>query len=150
MQRSTRYLSLLLSSLLLCAFVLPSRQDDDDHEDETPLAEAMHSMEDALKSLRRSVRKVDAREASLASVLTCEKAILFCRTQEPAMLASIPEGERERFLTDYRLELVRTERALLDLEAALLEGQDVETLRALYKAIKGLEDPAHERFTEDG
>ena len=134
--------------LVLTAFIRPAPQDDE--HDETPMAEAMHRVEDALKELRRSVRDPEATAASLASVIVAQEASLTCKTLAPAMAAKVPEAERAAFLLAYRLEMIRFERALLDLEQALLEGKDVETLREMYKGLKEMEDPAHERFTEDG
>jgi hypothetical protein len=148
MRATTPLLVAALCGLALTAFSRPLPQDDE--HDETPLAEAMNRVGDALGDLRRSVRDPEATEASLASVLICQEASLFSKTQTPAMAAGVPEGERPAFVKAYRLEMIRFERALLDLEQALLEGKDVESLRELYKGLKGMEDPAHERFTEDG
>lgn len=148
MRATTPLFAAALCGLALTAFSTPVSQDDD--HDETPLAESMHRVEDALKDLRRSVRDPEATEASLASVLTCQEASLFSKTLAPAMAASVAEADRQAFVKAFRLEMIRFERALLDLEEALLEGKDVETLREMYKGLKEMEDPAHERFTEDG
>lgn len=142
--------------LVLSAFALPVAApwglaaQDDEHEDETPLAQAMHKVEDALKDLRRSVRDPEKQAETLASLVVCQEASLFCKSQPPAMLQSIPAEKQAEFLKAYRLEMIAFERALLDLEAAVLEGKDVEALKEMFTNLKRLEDPAHERFTEDG
>ena len=148
MRKKTLLLAAATCGLVLTAFVRPAPQDDD--HDETPMAEAMHEVEDALKSLRRSVRDPEALEDSLASVIVAQRASIECKVLVPAMTEKLPEAERAAFVKAYRIEMIAFERALLDLEQALLEGKDVETLREMYKGLKEMEDPAHERFTEDG
>ena len=68
---------------------------------------------------------------------------------KPMMLAQIPEADKAAFLRDFRLGMVEALEAYLELERALLEERD-EDAKELYKKAAGLEDPAHERFTEDG
>ena len=148
MRATTLFLASL--SLFVLSALAGSAAQDATSQEPTALARQMERIEEALGGLRRSVRDPEKREESLAAVLVCQEALVACKREVPAMTGRVPEGERESFLRDYRLELIRLERALLDLEEGLLQGKDVETLRDLYKAIKGLEDPAHERFTEDG
>ena len=142
--------------LVLSAFVLPVSApvglapQDEEHADETPLAQAMHTVEDALKDLRRSVRDPEKHTDALASLVVCQEASIICKTLPPAMLKSVPADKQAEFLKAYRLEMIAFEKALLDLEAAVLEGKDVDTLKEMYTNLKRLEDPAHERFTEDG
>lgn len=140
----------LLGGLLLTALARPAALQDDHAEEETPLAREMLRVKDALRDLRRSVRDPERKEDSLASVLECQDAALLAKREVPAMAERLPAAEREAFLRDYRLEMIRFERALLDLEQALLEGAEVDRLRELYEVVKEMETPAHGRFTEDG
>lgn len=145
----------LLAGLLAFTIALPiartaSAASQDEEHEETPLAAAMTEIADGLRILRRSVRDPEALEDSLAAVASCQKASHLCKSHAPAMAANLPEAERPAFIKAYRLEMIVLERGLLDLEEALLVGKDEDTLRALYKALKELEDPAHERFTEGG
>ena len=118
-------------------------------EHETELARQMTIVEDGLRSLRRSVRDPEKNADSLATVIACERAILGCKGEIPSMTAQVPEADREAFVTAFRLEMVSLLENFLELEKALLEERNDE-LRDLYKALKSMEDPAHERFTEDG
>lgn len=129
---------------------LPAQDPDpEEHEPETELAHQMEIVEDGLRSLRRSVRDPEKNADSLAAVIACERAIVAAKSEVPSMAANVPEAEREAFVTAFRLEMVDLLENFLALEKALLEGRNDE-LRDLYKVLKGLEDPAHERFTEDG
>lgn len=142
--------------LLLATFGLffllpePVLSQDEEHDDETPLAAAMTEISDALRGLRRSVRDPEKNPESLEAIILCQRRSIDCKVLAPAMAARMPEADRAEFVRDYRLEMIRFDRALLDFEQAILEGKDSDTLNELYKGLKGMEDPAHERFTEDG
>ncbi|MEE8468919.1 MAG: hypothetical protein V3T22_10700 [Planctomycetota bacterium] len=135
------------------AYGISPAQDPDEQEQEqepeTELARQMEIVKDGLRSLRRSVRDPAKKADSLAAVIACERAIVAAKSEVPSMAAQVPEAEREAFVTAFRLEMLGLLENFLVLEKALLEGRNDE-LRDLYKVLKGLEDPAHERFTEDG
>ena len=57
-------------------------------------------------------------------------------------------ADRAKFLLDYRKEMVRLLERSLRLETALLDGQQ-EAAQAALEELRGMEDPAHERFTEE-
>ena len=144
------HLSLLCLTALGLVPLTGVRPQDEAHDDETPLAASMHTVEDSLRLLRRSLRDPEQTAASLATVSDCQLALLRCKVEVPAMAASVPEGERAAFVRDYRLGMVELVEAFLELERALLEGEGPDELKAIYTRIKEMEDPAHERFTEDG
>ena len=127
----------------------PEAQDPEEHEPETELARHMEIVEEGLRNLRRSVRDPEKTADSLVTVIACERAIMACKGEVPSMAAKVPEADRDAFVTAFRVEMVSLLENFLALEKALLEGRNDE-LRDLYKVLKGMEDPAHERFTEDG
>ena len=118
-------------------------------QEETPMAEQMERVEDAMRTLRRSIRKPESRADSLAHVQECQEGLMLAKGLKPMMLAQIPEADKAAFLRDFRLGMVEALEAYLELERALLEERD-DDAKELYKKAAGLEDPAHERFTEDG
>lgn len=126
----------------------PEVEVTEEHE-ETPMEEQMERVEDAMRFLRRSIRKPESRADSLAHVQECQEGLLLAKELEPMMLARIPEAERAAFKRDFRLGMVEALEAFLEMERALLEERD-DDAKELYKKAAGLEDPAHERFTEDG
>lgn len=146
---SAAFLILGLSRVGLAAFEAPSTQDPEEEVPETELARHMEIVEDGLRSLRRSVRDPEKNADSLATVIACEHAIMACKDEVPSMTERIPEAEREAFVAAFRVSMVEMLESFLVMEKAILEGRNDE-LRDLYKVLKGLEDPAHERFTEDG
>ena len=126
----------------------PEGEAAEEHE-ETPMEVQMERVENAMRSLRRSVRKPEARADSLGHVQECQEGLMLAKDLEPMMAAKIPEAERAAFVRDYRLGMVEALESYLELERALLEERD-DDAKELYKKAAGLEDPAHELFTEDG
>jgi hypothetical protein len=126
----------------------PEAQAAEEHE-ETPMEVQMERVENAMRSLRRSVRKPEARADSLGHVQECQEGLMLAKDLEPMMAAKIPEAERAAFMRDFRMGMVEALESYLELERALLEERD-DDAKDLYKKAAGLEDPAHELFTEDG
>ena len=119
-------------------------------EPETELAKRMEIVKDALRSLRRSLRDPAENDASLATIAACQEAVVFCKSQVPAMTARVPEEKRGEFVRDFRLEMIHLMRGFLALEEAIVAGKDAAAVQEAFDAVRALEDPAHERFTEDG
>jgi len=126
----------------------PEGEAAEEHE-ETPMEIQMERVEAAMRSLRRSVRKPESRADSLGHVQECQEGLMLAKPLAPMMAAKIPEAERPAFVRDYRLGMIEALEAYLELERALLEERD-DDAKELYKKAAGLEDPAHELFTEDG
>jgi len=126
----------------------PATQDAEEHE-ESAMELQMKRVEEAMRLLRRSIRKPQARADSVGHVQECQEGFLLAKAMTPLLLANIPEAEQSAFKRDFRLAVIEAMEAFLDLERALLEERD-DDARELYKKARALEDPAHERFTEDG
>ena len=126
----------------------PEGETAEEHQ-ETPMEVQMERVENAMRSLRRSVRKPEARADSLGHVQECQEGLMLAKDLEPMMAAKIPEAERAAFVRDFRMGMVEALESYLELERALLEERD-DDAKELYKKAAGLEDPAHELFTEDG
>ena len=114
----------------------------------TPLEERMHAMEDQLKALRRSLRDPSRVVDSLASLAKFQEAALVAKSETPRMSAKVPEGERAKFVSDYRREMLHALELSLAVERALLDGKHEEAL-ARFEELRNLEDPAHSKFTEE-
>ena len=92
----------------------------------------------------------DPRAKALGYVFyDAQEGLLLSKELDPIMLPRVPEAEQAAFKRDFRLGMIEALEAYLELERALLEERD-DDARELYKKASGLEDPAHERFTEDG
>lgn len=118
-------------------------------DDETELDKRMLTIKAQVRTLRRSLRDAENNAASLEALHALQVAALEAKTMAPRRAAGVPEAERPAFLQAYRQEMVRFTIAALETEAALLAGEQ-ERAGELFSALRDLEDPAHERFTEDG
>jgi soluble cytochrome b562 len=118
-------------------------------DEETQLATSMEEMEDAIRSLRKSLRSAEQSSTSLSNLLVLQKAVTTAKIQTPAMTESLPAEERPAFVLGFRKEMINMSRMLLDLEEFVLDGK-LEEAGELFKKIRRLEDGGHERYTEDG
>jgi len=148
--RSISLFSFALAALFL---VLPSApagaaRQDEATEDDTPLLKDMEVIQDQLKFLRRNLKKPEENPASLAAIQEMQRAAVACKAMDFPM-AEAAEGEaREELLTGYKLEMIGLIESLLQMERALLAG-DNDKARELYKTVKAFEDSGHEKYLEE-
>jgi hypothetical protein len=138
--------TLAIAALALCSLLPVAPQDE---HDETPLAEAMEVVETAVGKLRRTLRDPAKNAESLALLVEADTAALACKGHTPSLTASLPEAEREAFVSAYRKQMAELLRGLLEVEIALLDG-DGEAAKTALQLVREMEEPAHERFTDDG
>jgi hypothetical protein len=120
----------------------------EEHAADSVLEARMHEVEDAVHALRRSLKDPAKAADSLAHIATLQAAAVAAKSESPRMLPHVPEGDRPKFLVEYRREMVRLLQASLALENAVLDGKQ-DAIDAAYQALRSMEDPAHERFTEE-
>jgi hypothetical protein len=126
----------------------PAAQDKPAHDSDSVLESHMHGIEDALHALRRSLKDPAKSADSLASIAKLQADAIVAKSELPRMLPHVPEAERPEFIKNYRREMVRMLEASLKLESAVLDGKQ-EPINAAYEALRSMEDPAHDRFTEE-
>jgi len=147
-----RLTSLFALSLLALSFALPSAPTAparvDDGEEDSPLLKDMEVIQDQLKFLRRNLKKPEENPASLAALQEMQRAAVACKGMSFPM-ADRAEGEAKAELQKgYKLEMIGCIEAMLQMERALLEG-DNDKARELYKTVKAFEDSGHEKYTEE-
>jgi hypothetical protein len=136
-------------ALTLAAAVPAALQDSgEEHHEESVLHENMELIEETLGRLRRELRDASNHRAALERVVVVQQAVLACKNETPPMAASLPEGERQAFVDAFRGQMITLMRGLLELEEALL-ADDNEAAQAALRKVREMEDPGHERFTED-
>lgn len=119
-----------------------------EHEEHSPLEERMHAMEDSIRALRRSLKDPTKQADSLALLAKLEGDIVLAKGETPRLAAKVPEAERAKFLVDYRVEMISMLEHALAVEKAVLAGTP-EAVQQAFEKLRGLEDPAHARFTEE-
>lgn len=141
------------SAVCALALFLPlalarTRPQEPEEEHETELSRHMESIEDALRSLRRSLKDPTATEAALAALVEIERETVLAKSLTPAAAEKLPEREREAFALAYRLTMLEFLAHQLALERALLEG-DQEAIPAAFERLRAMEDSSHERFAPE-
>ncbi|MEQ8768676.1 MAG: hypothetical protein RL885_32515 [Planctomycetota bacterium] len=118
-------------------------------KDDTPLADQMLEIQGILKKIRRSVRKPEQNEESLQLANDLVKGMLASRLMPPPMLEKIPADQKDAFRAGYRKMMAETAKMVLDLEIAILDG-DNDKAQELYKQIADMEEKGHAKYTEGG
>lgn len=118
-------------------------------EDHGPIAEAMETMEDELRVLRKSLRDPAQNESSLKSIVAFQVAVGSAKVAAPPMVAKQPAEKRAELTNAYRKMMIDLSHKLLTLEELVLDGK-LEEAQTLFKEIRGMEEDGHERFTSDG
>ena len=143
---------IVASALALVLFALPSfqepRSEEKGDEHESELAQRMESIEQRIKVIRKALREEGGHATALAALVEVERLALECKGLEPELAAGKPEAERAQLVTAYRREMVDFLMRQLELEAALLDGNS-EAAKQAFERLRGMEDPAHERFAPE-
>ena len=126
----------------------PAAKEKQGHEPESVLESHMHGIEDAIHDLRRSLKDPAKSADSLASIAKLQADAVVAKSELPRMLPHVPEAERPAFVVNYRREMVRLLEASLKLESAVLDGKQ-EPINNAFEALRSMEDPAHDRFTDE-
>ncbi len=130
------------------AFGAPAQEKKHDPKSETPLAQQMERIDDAMHKLKRGVRDAAQRDACLTEVANAEQACLAAKLLTPKMAPSVPEAERAAFVKDFRKGIVALLVEFTHLEVALLDG-DSEKAVASFKKLEAMEDEGHNQFTNE-
>ena len=112
-------------------------------DDENPLHVAMEKMDDALKALRKQVGDASQNDASLKLIDEMQAQCVVAKAMVPERAAK--EADKKKFVTAYRLEMLKVMDELVKLERAVVEGKNEEAL-ALAKGLTKIKNEGHEKF----
>lgn len=145
--------SLLAAALLFGGFSLPAVAAAQDEEKstvkdlDTELAKQMEIIDEAMKKLRRTLRKPDQNADSLKLIENMEKASIKSKDLIPAMAAKVPEAERAKFVAGYKKDMETFIKSVGEMKAAVKDNNN-EKANEIYKTLKQHEDKGHEKYTE--
>lgn len=111
--------------------------------DEDPLYDAMEKMDDALKALRKQVSDPAQNDASLKLIDEMQAQTVIAKSHVPERAAG--EADKKKFVTAYRLEMLKVMDELVKLERAVLEGKNDEAL-TIAKGLTKVKNEGHEKF----
>ena len=128
-------------------------QDGDVQQDpvleETDLDRDMLEVKAQVRLLRRSLRSPDKNEASLKSLQILQTHVLAAKARIPRNTKDLPEAERAAYVLSYRADMLKFLIIAIEVESALIAG-DMDGAQELFKSFREQEDPAHEKFTDEG
>jgi soluble cytochrome b562 len=114
---------------------------------ETELQKHMEVIEAAMKKLRRSLPKSDQNAESLKQIADVQKAAKACVDLIPAMAATVPAGERDKFVAAYKKDMESFIGEVGKMEQAVKDGKNDQAVE-IHKKLKELEDTGHEKYNK--
>jgi len=114
---------------------------------DTELAKQMEVIDEAMKKLRRTLRKADSNKESLEHIEKIEKAAAKSKDLIPALAAKKPEADRPKFVENYKKDMEAFIKSVGEMKAAVQAGQN-DKAQDVYKTLKTQEDNGHEKYTE--
>ena len=114
---------------------------------ETELQKHMEVIEAAMKKLRRSLPKSDQNAESLKQIADIQKAAKACVDLIPAMAATVPAGERDKFVAAYKKDMEAFIGEVGKMEQAVKDGKNDQAVE-IHKKLKELEDTGHEKYNK--
>lgn len=111
------------------------------------LHQHMEKMEEAIKKLRRTIRKAESTPESIELTATVKKEATTCRDLIPSRAATLPEAERTKFVEQYKKSMDAFIAQVGKLDEALHAG-DLEKAGDAYKDLKSKEDKGHDEFMQ--
>ena len=107
----------------------------------------MEDIDELLKKLRKTCRKAESNEESLKLLTEIQELMVKSKAMVPSKAAKLPEADRAKFVADYRKEMAATIGMFLDMEQAILSGDNGKA-QEIYKAITEREDKDHDQFMQ--
>lgn len=114
---------------------------------DTELAKQMEVIDEAMKKLRRTLRKAESNADSLEWIDKLEKASVKSKELVPATAAKVPEAERAKWVEAYKKDMDIFIKSVGELRAAVKAGSN-DKAQEIYKTLKTHEDKGHEKYTE--
>jgi hypothetical protein len=112
---------------------------------EKSLQGVMQGLKDKLKELTAAL-EAKKQEPALAAVGEMERLVLLAKTHEPANLEDTPKAGRPAQVVAFRKDLIALVRALVDVEAAILDEQYDTALTTVNGQVIQMRDAGHKKY----
>ncbi len=144
-------LSLILPSLLLAAAAaaaLPARPEIPPQDPPEAIEDHMLAIGRNLRRLRREISDPAKKEAVLDRLVTMQLAATQARALVPHIVEEAPAAERAALLQEYRLMQIAFLRSMLDLEEAVVRGDQAAIEKKLAEVV-AWQDKGHAKFNPE-
>jgi len=135
--------STLLLTCCLIASAFSLRADED-----TPLEKQMQIMARSMKQLSQQIADSTKQQESITLLETLKKAASDSKGLDPRKTASIPQANREKFLTDYKAQMDKLSEAFNQIEEALKAGK-YDQAKAQLATVGSIKKEGHSKFKQD-
>ena len=132
--------------LLACSLILPTfslRADDD-----TPLEKQMQIMARSMKQLSQQITDSTKQQESIMLLETLKKAASDSKGLDPRKMASIPQADREKFLTAYKAQMDKLSEAFNQIEEAL-KARKYDQAKVQLATVGSIKKEGHSKFKQD-
>ena len=138
--------ALLIAFAVATASVTLVAQDvkDATSRSKSPVKVEMKKLDEALDAVADYLAKPEGK-APLAQIATAQQALQQAKQHAPRTAKAKPEGERAAFVIEYKLQINRAARGLLDLEDALLQ-KNWEVASSTVKQLQQQKKAGHKKF----
>ena len=135
--------STLLLTCCLIASAFSLRADED-----TPLEKQMQIMARSMKQLSQQIADSTKQQESITLLETLKKAASDSKGLDPRKTVSIPQANREKFLTDYKAQMDKLSEAFNQIEEALKAGK-YDQAKAQLATVGSIKKEGHSKFKQD-
>lgn len=138
---------ILISTLLagLVGATAPlAAQEQGEAKPKSPVKLEMEKLDEAIDAVAEWLEKHEGK-APMDQITAAHAALQESKKHPPKGLEQQPEADRPAFLVDYKVQINKSIRLVLDLEDALLTG-DHKAAAAALDAMKDLKKTAHRKF----
>jgi len=132
--------------LLTCSLIAPAFSLHADED--TPLQKQMQIMARGMKQLSGQINDPAKQESTVILIETLKKAASDSKGWDPLKTASIPQADREKFLTAYKGQIDKLSEAFNQIEEAV-KGNKYDQAKALLATIGSIKKEGHSKFQQD-
>ncbi|HEX5053430.1 MAG TPA: hypothetical protein VFZ65_16755, partial [Planctomycetota bacterium] len=110
----------------------------------SPLKTEMEKVEKALDAVTAFLKKPEG-DAPLAEVAAAQEALHKAKQETPRLTARQPEDKQASFVTEYKIQINKTTRVMLDLEDAMLQ-KDWKAAGKVLEELEKMQKQGHDKF----
>jgi soluble cytochrome b562 len=132
---------LLASCLILSATALLAEQD-------TALEKQMQLLSRGMKQLSAQITDPARQQDTVTLIESLKQAAMTSKGLEPRKTSSIPQADREKFLSEYRAQIEKLSDAFDKIEDSVKAGK-YDQAKSLMAAIGPIKKEGHSKFKQD-
>ena len=150
----SRYSTVSLGALLIAAVLVApislvfcniARAEEEKKKSE--LHKKMETIDDAMKKLKRTLRKSDQNEVSLKVITDIIALATECREMTPSHAAKLSGDEQKKFVEAYRAQMSKLIETMGEMKKAVAAG-DNDKAKEIRTSLKDMQEDGHDKFME--